>query len=283
MAWAEQLLRTLEYLHGRQPPVIHRDIKPQNLKLGDDDAIVLLDFGLAKGLAAAHPGATAGSIFGYTQQYAPLEQIQGQGTDVRSDLFSAGGTLYHLFTGTPPTDALTRAAAIIGRQPDPLVSIRHLNPRVPVGAGDAIMGGLALHREDRPVSAVVMRTALYAVTSETVRLPSRPVAAQTPPPPAPPLPPVFDLRGSTWEIGYSEGGTSPTETIRVRFAANGDLQQVLTSGPGRSLGRWEIQHDRVMFDINGFSRWAGTVNAQGMSGTETTTTTYWLWKAIRVH
>lgn len=71
------------------------------------------------------------------------------------------------------------------------------------------------------------------------------------------------------------------ETIQVRFAANGDVQQVLTSGPGRALGRWELQHDQITFDINGFSRWAGTVSAQGMSGTATTTTTRWLWKAVR--
>jgi serine/threonine protein kinase len=276
-AWAEQLLRTLEYLHGRQRPVIHRDIKPQNLKLSDD-VIVLLDFGLAKGLAAAHPGVTAGSTFGYTQQYAPLEQIQGQGTDARSDLFSAAGTLYHLFTGVPPTDALTRAATIISREPDPLVPIHHLNPSIPAGARDAIMAGLALHREDRPVSAAAMRMALHTVTGETVRLPTGPAPGQV----AAPLPPSIDLHGSSWEIGYSEGGAGPFETIRVRFAPDGDVQQLLTSGPGRVLGRWRLQYDQISFDINGFSQWVGTVNTHGMRGTATTTTTRWVWSAIPV-
>ena len=46
--WADQLLDSLNYLHTHQPPIIHRDIKPQNLKLTDDNQIVLLDFGLSK-------------------------------------------------------------------------------------------------------------------------------------------------------------------------------------------------------------------------------------------
>ena len=278
MAWADQLLRVLEYLHGRRPPVIHRDIKPQNLKLAEGDAIVLLDFGLAKGLAAAHPGATAASTFGYTQQYAPLEQIQGQGTDARSDLFSAAGTLYHLFSGAPPADALTRAAAIMGRQPDPLVPLRHLAPGVPAGASEAVMRGLALSRDDRPAGAGAMRAALHAVTTETVRLPAGPAPA----PQAQAAPPADDLGGSTWAIDYAEAGAGPTETIRVRFALSGEVEQMLSSGPGRAMGRWQQQGAQVSFDINGFSRWAGTLSGRDMSGTAATGTTRWVWKATRV-
>ncbi len=71
LRWADQLLDALEYLHTRRPPLIHRDIKPRNLKLRADGAITLLDFGLAK-------GATDASLLGYTLAYAPLEQIRGE-------------------------------------------------------------------------------------------------------------------------------------------------------------------------------------------------------------
>ncbi len=51
LRWAGQLLDVLEHLHGQQPPIIHRDIKPQNIKLTPRGEVVLLDFGLAEDLA----------------------------------------------------------------------------------------------------------------------------------------------------------------------------------------------------------------------------------------
>src|SRR5438477_9508137 len=76
LAWADQLLDALEYLHTQQPPVIHRDIKPQNLKLGARGQVILLDFGLAKGYST-QTTPQAASVVGYTPAYAPLEPLQG--------------------------------------------------------------------------------------------------------------------------------------------------------------------------------------------------------------
>src|ERR1051325_5712739 len=115
LLWAEQLLDALDYLHTRPSPIIHRDIKPQNLKLAERNQIILLDFGLAKGSALQMTrAATNKSVFGYTPAYAPIEQIQGGGTDPRSDLYSLAATLYHLLTGVEPPDALTRPHAVLG-------------------------------------------------------------------------------------------------------------------------------------------------------------------------
>src|SRR5678816_2838691 len=114
--WSDQLLDALAYLHSHEPPIIHRDIKPQNLKLTDENHIVLLDFGLSKnttGQTKATSGGSSGSVVGYTPHYAPMEQIRGTGTDARSDLYSLSATLYQLMTNLVPSDALTRADALL--------------------------------------------------------------------------------------------------------------------------------------------------------------------------
>jgi hypothetical protein len=158
--WAKDLLDALEYLHSRTPPIVHRDIKPQNLKLTPEGDVVLLDFGLAKGSLDHMTRMSTGSIQGYTPMYAPLEQMRGQGTDTRSDIYSLGATLHHLLTGTTPADALARADAMIQGQPDPLPRAHEVNPSVPRALSEVVWRAMALKRDDRFASAAAMREAL---------------------------------------------------------------------------------------------------------------------------
>jgi serine/threonine protein kinase len=160
LTWADQLLDALDYLHTQDPQIVHRDIKPQNLKLTARGQIILLDFGLAKGQAGdVSRVTTSASIFGYTPNYAPLEQIQGLGTDSRSDLYSLAATLYHLMTGVKPPDALTRAAALVNGQPDPLPPASVANPAVAPEIDAVLAKAMAQNREQRYATAADMQRA----------------------------------------------------------------------------------------------------------------------------
>jgi eukaryotic-like serine/threonine-protein kinase len=177
LTWADQLLDALDYLHTQDPQIIHRDIKPQNLKLTARGQMILLDFGLAKGQASAvSVSATSASIFGYTPNYAPLEQVQGLGTDPRSDIYALGATLYHLMTGIKPPVALTRAAAMVNGQPDPLIPANQVIPSISPQVAGVLARAMSQNRDQRFATASEMRSALKG-TDEAVTLMSRAEAA----------------------------------------------------------------------------------------------------------
>jgi serine/threonine protein kinase len=99
-------------------------------------------------------------VFGYSRKYSPLEQIQGTGTDARSDIFALGATMYHLLTGKPPIDVLARASAIVAGNPDPLKAASDINQEIPVGIASVLNSALALNAAARFVSAKAMQQAL---------------------------------------------------------------------------------------------------------------------------
>lgn len=162
LTWGDQLLDALDYLHTQDPQIIHRDIKPQNLKLTARGQIILLDFGLAKGQSSeVSPAAvTSASIFGYTPNYAPLEQIQGLGTDARSDIYALSATLYHLMTYVKPPGALTRAGALVNGEPDPLQPANQINSFVSPAVASVLARAMSQNRERRFTTAAEMRRAL---------------------------------------------------------------------------------------------------------------------------
>jgi predicted ATPase len=156
LGWADDLLDALGYLHTRQPPVVHRDVKPRNLKLDQAGRVVLLDFGLARESVAPSDS----SIAGFTLPYAPLEQVRRQGTDARSDLYALAATLYELMARRTPADAVERAMALAEGRVDPLVALHEVNARVPPAVSGVIGQALAARPSQRPATARAMQEAL---------------------------------------------------------------------------------------------------------------------------
>jgi len=95
--WAEQICEILVYLHEQEPPILHRDLTPDNLVLRVDGQLVLIDFGAAN----AFVGTATGTMIG-KQSYMPPEQLRGKAVP-QSDIYSLGGTCYFLLTGRDPT------------------------------------------------------------------------------------------------------------------------------------------------------------------------------------
>ncbi|PWT90736.1 MAG: hypothetical protein C5B55_09265 [Blastocatellia bacterium] len=159
--WAIEILTLLEYLHTHEPSILHRDIKPANLKTTSSGEIFLLDFGLAKGATGQMLTVeTTRSVPGYTPIYSPLEQILGQGTDQRSDIYALGATLYHLLTGEPPPSAAVRFNAIESDQLDPLRAPNQINVEITPEISACVQNAMALRLRDRTVTAQKMRLEL---------------------------------------------------------------------------------------------------------------------------
>jgi parallel beta-helix repeat protein len=159
LRWADQVLDLLDYLHTQREPLIHRDIKPHNLKLNSQGNMMLLDIGLVDGSSV---DTLINGHSSYMLQYVPPEQLHGDVRDPRSDLFALGATLYALLSGTPFSCSLDRALALSLGEPDPLQPLDQLNPHVPPDIAAVIQRAMAHQPEQRFASATEMRAALSA-------------------------------------------------------------------------------------------------------------------------
>lgn len=100
--WGKAVCDVLSHMHSQSPPLIHRDLKPDNImRLEDKRSIKMIDFGTARDLGRTIKERMAGKTRVYTEGYAPPEQILGK-PEARSDLFALAATLYHLATGKAP-------------------------------------------------------------------------------------------------------------------------------------------------------------------------------------
>lgn len=153
LPWFLETCDALAYLHSRNPSVLHRDLKPGNIKITPENRAMLVDFGLAKIVEAG--GATTTGAKAMTPGFSPPEQYGTGKTDPRTDVYSMGATCYAVLTATIPEDSLERA---MGR--DELTPIRKRSSNVSIALAGVITKALDVDPSARYQSIAEFASAL---------------------------------------------------------------------------------------------------------------------------
>lgn len=144
--YAIRITDVLDYLHSLKPPLVHRDITPENLVVAADGELKLIDFGAANELLGTATGTMVGK-----QNYMPIEQFRGKAT-TQSDLYALGATLYFLCTG---------------EDPEPLTAVNPRNSQAgadtEINLANLIQSLTAQNPADRPTSALDVKAKLLAI------------------------------------------------------------------------------------------------------------------------
>lgn len=172
LGWIDQVCQALAYLHQQTPPIIHRDIKPQNIIITPDGQAMLVDFGLSK--LYDEQSRTNTGARGLTFGYAPPEQYGEGRTNARTDVYGLGATLYTMLTGQRPPDAIQRLV-----NHEPLLPPSQLTPQVSPQVEQAVLKAMALAPSERFESVERFRRALTIPLTRPV-IPVKPQEVERP-------------------------------------------------------------------------------------------------------
>ncbi len=209
----QQIATGLDYAHSRD--VVHRDVKPSNIRILEDGQVRIMDFGIAKLLTAETQLTRTGMAMG-TAAYLPPEQIMGQPVDRRGDLFSFGVLAFELMTFERPFEGDSLSAM--------LYAIAHKEPRPLAGEGVACPPRLATLIETclakdpaarypgfseviAELQSLSQTPPLPAVPPAPPPVPAGPVPA-APPPPSPPTEPSV-ARLAAPSVATPSGAAAP--------------------------------------------------------------------------
>ena len=155
---ASRLCEALEYLHRNG--IIHRDLKPQNVMIGCDGSLRVLDFGIAAAKSLRRVTFAALTPAMGTPDYMAPEQVKGRRGDARTDLYSLGAILYEMLTGRVPFEADNSLCAMNARVIEDPVPLREINPAVSPEVEDIVLHAMERDPARRQPSARALQREL---------------------------------------------------------------------------------------------------------------------------
>jgi tRNA A-37 threonylcarbamoyl transferase component Bud32 len=160
----EQISAALEFAHEKG--IIHRDVKPSNILLGENGEAKLTDFGFAQ--VPWESASLTGSLLIGTPAYMSPEQCRGEKVGSESDQYSFGVVLYQVCTGRLPYEADTPMGVVIKQASQPLPPPRLANPNLPVAVEGVLIRVLAKKPEDRYESVAALNQAFQAAVKASI-------------------------------------------------------------------------------------------------------------------
>jgi predicted Ser/Thr protein kinase len=167
-----QVAQALDAAHRQG--LVHRDVKPSNVLIGEGDHAYLTDFGLIKRRDAATGFTKTGQFLG-SVDYAAPEQIEGGTVDARSDVYSLGCLMYECLTGEPPFPRDSEVAVLYAHLNEQPAKVTSHRPQLPVGTDAVLAKAMAKNRDDRFSS-----TGDLAAAAQELRGRTDPIAAPRP-------------------------------------------------------------------------------------------------------
>ena len=179
MNYSIQIAEALRHAHINH--IVHRDIKPQNIMINQDNRVKVTDFGIARA-ASSSTLTTTSNVLGSVHYFSP-EQARGGYTDEKSDIYSLGIVMYEMITGKLPYDGETPISVALKHVQDDIIPPREVDHTIPIGLEAIILKCVQKRQSDRyeNVSAVIndlkkikdKDDAVLAVSTDTGEQPTR--------------------------------------------------------------------------------------------------------------